>query len=158
MAISVSEMSPTNQTDTILEGLRVLVPLRVTEETLNSLTVYELVHLFNMYIAELHQEQRDAVIRYRNAFTLSESECKKYFCLCLFYLFTWNCSFFPVSHTQALLTFSKVKCEYESLLKMGSLEIQCVVIHETDTREKYHVKYIDAAFDIPHGFETHSAF
>ena len=60
----MSEMTPTNQTDVILEGLRVLVPLRATEETLDSLTIEELVHLFNLYIDVLHEGQRDALIKY----------------------------------------------------------------------------------------------
>ena len=64
MAISVSEMTPTNQTDVILEGLRVLVPLRASEETLDSLTIEELVHLFNLYIDVLHEGQRDTIIKY----------------------------------------------------------------------------------------------
>ena len=64
VAISVSEMTPTNQTEVILEGLRVLVPLRATEETLDSLTIEELVHLFNLYIDVLHERQRDTLIKY----------------------------------------------------------------------------------------------
>ena len=60
----MSEMTPTKQTDLIQEGLRVLVPLRVTDENLDSLTIYELVHLFNLYIDVLHESQRDTIIRY----------------------------------------------------------------------------------------------
>ena len=64
LGVTISSLHPTPATRLLEEGMRVLIPHRATPQALNTLSLYELCHAFNLFIADLTEVQRDELLRY----------------------------------------------------------------------------------------------